>query len=171
MGNGPRAPYDRLLLPAGEDTEHTRAAVAALRRALEDPAVELRREAALALGQLRDVESAGPLVKALSSDSEPVRRAAALALGRIDTPEARKALLDALAGDLSVWRQAAVALSHQHSPEVIESLTELLSNAEADEHARRGAALALGALLAEEPLSIEATASFEDTQGKLHVLF
>ena len=171
MGNGSPAEYDRLLLPAGDDTEHARAAVAALRRALEDPAVELRREAALALGQLRDVESAGPLVKALSSDSEPVRRAAALALSRIETPEARKALLDALAGDLSVWRQAAVAISHQHSPEVIEGLPELLSNAEADEHARRGAALALGALLAEEPLSIEATASFEDTQGRLHVLF
>jgi hypothetical protein len=31
--------------------------------------------------------------------------------------------------------------------------------------------LALGALLAGEPWSIEAAASFEDEQGRLHVLF
>ena len=41
--------------PALLDEQHTDriAALAALRRALEDPAVEVRREAALALGYLR----------------------------------------------------------------------------------------------------------------------
>jgi hypothetical protein len=162
------------LLPTGQDTDPTGTAVTTLRRALEDPVVEVRREAALALGQLADVDSAPALITALASDSEPVRRAAALALGRISTPEARTALLKALHADISVWREAAVALSQQHHdhPEVTERLTQLLSNREAAEHARRGAALALGALLAGEPLSMETAVSptYQDEQGRLHVL-
>lgn len=156
------------------DTDPTGTALATLRRALEDPVVEVRREAALALGQLADVDSAAALITALASGSEPVRRAAALALGRVTTPEARTALLKVLQGDISVWREAAVALSQQqhHHPEVIERLTQLLSDREADEHARRGAALALGALLAGEPLSMETPVSptYQDEQGRLHVL-
>ncbi len=161
------------LLPAKEDTDPTETALATLRRALEDPVVEVRREAALALGQLADVDSAAALITALGSDSEPVRRAAALALGRIKTAEARMALLKVLEADISVWREAAVALSQQHHhPEVMERLTQLLSDREADEHARRGAALALGALLAGEPLSMETPVNptYQDEQGRLHVM-
>ncbi|MGH2984893.1 MAG: HEAT repeat domain-containing protein [Solirubrobacterales bacterium] len=156
------------LLPSKHDTDRTGTSLATLRRALEDPVVEVRREAALALGQLGDLDSSAALTRALASDSEPVRRAAALALGRISTPKARVALLEALRADPSVWREAAAALSKHHDPEVVEGLSELLSNLEANEHARRGAALALGALLAGEPLSME-TAVFEDERGRLHV--
>jgi HEAT repeat protein len=148
-------------------------ALAALRQALEDPSVEVRREAALALGYLGDIDSGPSLARALDSDSEPVRRAAALALGRVSTAEAREVLLGALRADSSVWREAAVALSRHHDPGVIDGLTELLSNREADEHARRGAALALGALLAGEPLSMETAVggtAFEDERGRLHVM-
>jgi HEAT repeat protein len=160
-------------LPSREDTDPNGTALATLRRALEDPVVEVRREAALALGQVADVDSAPALTRALASDSEPVRRAAALALGRISTAEARTALLDVLQADVSVWREVAVALSqrHHHDPEVTERLTELLSDRDADEHARRGAALALGALLAGEPLSMTALSpTYQDEQGRLHVL-
>jgi HEAT repeat protein len=160
-------------LPSREDTDPTGTALTTLRRALEDPVVEVRREAALALGQLADVDSVPALTRALASDSEPIRRAAALALGRISTAEARTALLDVLQADVSVWREAAVALSqrHHHDPEVTERLTELLSDRDADEHARRGAALALGALLAGEPLSMMALSpTYQDEQGRLHVL-
>ncbi len=157
------------LLPSKRDTDQAGASLATLRRALEDPVVEVRREAALALGRLGDLDSAASLTRALSTDSEPVRRAAALALGRISTPETRRALLEALRADPSAWREAAAALSQHHDRAVVEGLSELLSNLEANEHARRGAALALGALLAGEPLSIE-TPSFEDEQGRLHVL-
>jgi HEAT repeat protein len=144
-----------------------------LRRALEDPVVEVRREAALALGQLGDIDSAAALAHALASDSEPVRRAAALALGRISTAEARTALLEALRTDTSVWREAAVGLSRHHEPDVVDGLTELLANPDADAHCRRGAALALGALLASEPLSMETAVgatAFEDERGRLHVM-
>lgn len=159
-------------MPAKQDTDPTRTALATLRRALEDPVVEVRREAALALGQLADVDSTAALTRALASDSEPVRRAAALALGGISTAEARTALLKVLEADVAVWREAAIALSHHHHPEVTERLTQLLSNREADDHARRGAALALGALLAEEPLSrsTPVSPSYEDEQGRLHIL-
>jgi HEAT repeat protein len=165
-------PLDLSLVPGDSQTDHTEEALAALRRALDDPVVEVRREAALALGQLADVDSAPALTARLTSDSEPVRRAAALALGRIPTPEARKALLESLRTDSSVWREAAVALSKHREPEVFAALGDLLAEAAADEHARRGAALALGALLAGEPLSMRAavTTAFEDVEGHLHVL-
>jgi HEAT repeat protein len=164
---------ERPALPDEQHTDRTATALAALRRALEDPAVEVRREAALALGYLGDVDSGPSLARALDSDSEPVRRAAALALGRVSTAEAREALLGALRADSSVWREAAVALSRHHDPGVIDSLTGLLSNREAEEHARRGAALALGALLVGEPLSMETAVggtAFEDERGRLHVM-
>ncbi|HEX2467630.1 MAG TPA: HEAT repeat domain-containing protein [Solirubrobacterales bacterium] len=157
----------------GRDTDRTETALATLRRALEDSVVEVRREAALALGQLGDVDSAAALARALASDSEPVRRAAALALGRISTADARTALLAALRADISVWREAAVGLSRHHEPDVVDGLTELLANPDADEHSRRGAALALGALLASEPLSMETAVgatAFEDERGRLHVM-
>jgi HEAT repeat protein len=157
------------LLPGEQDTERTGSSLATLRRALEDPVVEVRREAALALGQLGDADSAAPLARALTSDSEPVRRAAALALGGISTTETRGALLEALRADPSVWREAAAALSKHHDPQVIDGLSELLSDLEANEQARRGAALALGALLAGEPLSVE-TPTYQDEQGRLHVM-
>jgi HEAT repeat protein len=165
--------YNSSLLPTRQDTDPTGTALATLRRALEDPVVEVRREAALALGQLADVDSAAALTRALVSDSEPVRRAAALALGRISTAEARTALLKVLQADIAVWHEAAVALSHHHHPEVTERLTELLSNREADENARRGAAMALGALLAGEPLSMKTAVSpnYKDEQGRTHILF
>lgn len=159
-------------LPDEQHTDRTTTALAALRRALEDPVVEVRREAALALGQLGDVDSASTLAGALASDTEPVRRAAALALGRVPTGDAREALLRALRSDSSVWREAAVALSRHHDPEVVDDLTELLTNPKADEHSRRGAALALGGLLTGEPLSMETPvgpSAFEDERGGLHV--
>lgn len=160
-------------MPDEQHTDHDETALTALRRALEDPVVEVRREAALALGQIGDVGSAPALTRALDSDSEPVRRAAALALGKISTAEARDALLDALRTDTSVWREAAVALSKRRDPAVIARLTELLASPGADGHGRRGAALALGALLAGEPLSM-ATAvgpiTFEDERGRPHLM-
>jgi HEAT repeat protein len=161
-------------LPAEQHTDRMdrQTALAVLRRALEDPVVEVRREAALALGHLGDRDSGAPLARALASDAEPVRRAAALALGRIPGAEANAALLAALQSDTSVWREAAVALSRRNEPEVVAGLTDLLAKPDADEHSRRGAALALGALLAGEPLAMETGVSpaFESEQGRLHVM-
>lgn len=160
-------------MPDEQHTNRTTTALAALRQALEDPVVEVRREAALALGRLGDGDSAAALTRALASDSEPVRRAAALALGRISTAEARTALLAALQADTAVWREAAVALSRHKEPEVVAGLTELLAKPDGDEHTRRGAALSLGALLAGEPLAMETAinpTAFEDEQGRLHVM-
>ena len=160
-------------MPDENDNDRTVTALTALRRALGDPAVEVRREAALALGYLGDADSGSALARALASDSEPVRRAAALALGRVSTAGAREALLGALRADSSVWREAAVALSRHHDQGVIDGLTELLASRDADELTRRGAALALGALLAGEPLSMETAvgpAAFEDERGRLHVM-
>jgi HEAT repeat protein len=154
------------------DDELRAEALATLRGALEDPVLEVRREAALALTLLADVESTVALTRALS-DEEPVRRAATLALGRIEAAEATTALLNVLESDATAWREAAVALSrHHHDPTVTERLTQLLSNRETDEHVRRGAALALGALLAKEPLSMEAPVlpTYADEHGRLHIL-
>jgi HEAT repeat protein len=160
-------------LPDEAHINRTATALAALRRALEDPVVEVRREAALALGQLGDVDSVSTLAEALASDGEPVRRAAALALGRVSTLEAREALLRALREDRSVWREVAVALSRHNDPEVVDGLNGLLADPAADEHTRRGAALALGALLSGESLAMETAigpTAFEDEQGRLHVM-
>jgi HEAT repeat protein len=156
-----------------QNTDRAEQALTVLRQALGDPIVEVRREAALALGRLGDEGSAEALARALASDSEPVRRAAALALGKIPGAAVSEALLAALRGDVSVWREAAVALSRHHEPEVIAGLTDLLADSEVNEHTRRGAALALGALLAEEPLEARTVVGppvFEDEQGRLHVM-
>jgi HEAT repeat protein len=161
-------------LSEDQNMDRAERALTVLRQALEDPIVEVRREAALALGRLGDEGSAAMLIRALASDSEPVRRAAALALGKLKGAEVNEALLAALEGDVSVWREAAIALSRHHEPNVIAGLTDLLANSDVNEHTRRGAALALGALLAGEPLEARTVVGpppvFEDEQGQLHVM-
>lgn len=168
-----RSPPRAETLPDADTSARAEAALAVLRRALDDPVLEVRREAALALGQVGDRESVDALVSRLGTDSEPVRRAAALALGAIPATDARDALLGALRGDTSVWREAAVALSHHHEPETIAGLAAVLEDGGASEHGRRGAALALGALLAGEPLSLTSPvgpSTFEDESGRSHLL-
>jgi epoxyqueuosine reductase len=59
-------------------------------------AAVLRRNAAIALGNLRDRSATGPLAESLARDPHPmVRGAAAWALGRIASPQAREVLRNA----------------------------------------------------------------------------
>jgi HEAT repeat protein len=76
---------------------------------LQDPAVA--REAAIALGFVRDAQAVAPLCELLaSSAAPPVRAAAAWALGEIRHPRAVGALLDAAVDDdFSVREQATSA--------------------------------------------------------------
>ncbi len=68
----------------------------ALRDATEDPRPQVREEATLALGRLRDAESAATLVRRLRSDPDPsVRAAAATAIGRLGDRDLVGALVEA----------------------------------------------------------------------------
>jgi HEAT repeat protein len=72
----------------------------------------VRREAAEALGEIKDTRSVKPLIAALTDKDEDmgVRRAAATALGKIGDARAIPALLDSL-NDISLSGQAAGALA------------------------------------------------------------
>jgi len=88
------------------------AAVEPIRALLKDPLWEVRREAAGALGRLRDRRAVGALAEALNDSDTDVREAIAMALGNIGDREAIRPLVLALRDSASgVRRMVAAALS------------------------------------------------------------
>jgi HEAT repeat protein len=120
----------------------------------------VRREAAIALGQL-GASDAIPQLLALFKDEtngekEPalVRRLAAEALGRIGAKDAVADLLACLKNENEVMylrRSAIIALSWIHATEAIPDLLLLLKNS--DERIRRSAVVALGQLDAKDAVA------------------
>jgi HEAT repeat protein len=87
-------------------------AVDALTAALEDPDAGVRRQAASALGEIRNPRSVPALIAAAGDENREVRRHAARALGAIGDDRALPALTQALSdADAAVRRAAVTAIA------------------------------------------------------------
>ena len=105
----------------------------------------VRRDAAVALGQIGDASAVAPLMSALKSPAVDVRKSAAEALGQIGDRGAAEPLIAALKdASWSVRRAAADALGQIRDPSAIEGLRAALEDH--DSNVRRAATDALGAL-------------------------
>jgi HEAT repeat protein len=116
-----------------------------LRHALAGPAWVARRNAAWALGALKDSEAVPALIDALKDSDAGVREQVAWALGAIGDRRAVDALVAAL-GDAAanVRRQAAWALGAIGDHRAVPGLTKALKDQ--DTGVRKQAAWALGAI-------------------------
>lgn len=102
-------------------------------RDLASPVPAVRREAAKALGFLKDPRAVPPLLKALSDSDLNVRFYAAYALGEIKDARAATALLQALRDpEYCVRDQAAWALRELHDPSLAPRLEAALKEKDAD---------------------------------------
>ena len=102
--------------------------------ALRDPDSRVRKNAASALGLIKDVLAVEPLMVALANDaSAEVRCEIAAALGHIQDPKAVSALITALRDPLGRVRVCAIeALREIHDPKVVESLIYALRDSNLD---------------------------------------
>jgi len=93
---------------------------------------ELREEAAIALGKLKDKRARAVLVRALKDVADRVRWAAADSLGRLGLPEAVPALGEAVTGDTNaqVREAAAVALGRIGRDDGVPALLRALRDPE-----------------------------------------
>jgi hypothetical protein len=66
-----------------------------LTRELKDQNMKVRRKAAMALGNIDDIQAVGPLIEALKDEDVQTRRAVAIALGKIGDPRAVEPLTEA----------------------------------------------------------------------------
>ena len=106
-----------------------REVVPALVALLSDPHANLRTQAALGLGELRDPEAVPALVRALDDEDENVRFHAIEALGRIGAGTAVEPLTRiAESGDFFLSFPAIDALARTDDPRVGTNLVGLLSN-------------------------------------------
>ena len=115
-----------------------------LARALGDADADVRRAAAVALGELDDLRSAPPaLVAALQSNDIELREHAASSLAEIADPATTPALAGLL-GDANreIRRHAAEALGEIGTPAAVKALTRALEDR--DPEVRRAAVEALG---------------------------
>jgi len=102
--------------------------------ALKDHDPDVRREAAKALGLIKDARAAGPLMEALRDRDTNVRVYAAYALGEIRVPRAAEPLLQALQdAEWCVRNQAAWALREIRGPAITEPLVAALKGEKPDE--------------------------------------
>ena len=101
--------------------------------ALRDPQASVRREAAKALGQVKDARAVPQLLAALRDKDANVRLYAAYALGEIKDPKTAKELLNALHDPVwGVRDQAAWALREIRDPSVAQPLVAALREENAD---------------------------------------
>jgi HEAT repeat protein len=86
--------------------------------ALKDNNPIVRRNAAVALGKIKDASAVNPLITALKDENPIVRRNAAMALGEIKDTSAVEPLTAALKDDSPIVRKkAAIALKEMGKPE------------------------------------------------------
>jgi HEAT repeat protein len=116
-----------------------------LRSALDGPAWVARRNAAWALGALKDSEAVPALIAALKDTDAGVREQVAWALGAIGDRRAVDGLVSALTDTAAgVRRQAAWALGALGDRRAVSGLTQALKDVDAG--VRKQAAWALGAI-------------------------
>jgi len=94
--------------------------VAPLSTSLKDNSSVARKNAAIALGKIKDARAVSPLITALNDDNPIVRRNAARALGEIHDKSAVEPLTAALKdGSPVVRRNAALALKEMGTSETV----------------------------------------------------
>jgi len=110
---------------------------------LSDKNLIARRNAAMALGEIKDVNAVGPLFATLKDEDLIVRRNAAIALGQIKDIRAVEPLIAALKDKSSIVRRdAAIALGEMKNVRAVEPLMAALKDEDAI--VRMNAASALG---------------------------
>ncbi len=119
----------------------SRAAVSLL-KALEDSDINVRRNAAEALGRISDQSAGKLLVNALQDKDPELRRNAARALGKLGDKAAAEVLVEALKdADVVVRDNAVTALANLRSSNAVPELSKLLEDVSPDmtyyEQARR----------------------------------
>lgn len=115
---------------------------AALLKALNDRAWQVREEAATTLGKLRAAPVRDALIAALDDDYWQVRARAARALGQIGDRTAAKPLATLLSHPISNLRkEAALALGELREPATLDALRDALGDADPD--VRKGVRIAL----------------------------
>jgi len=114
--------------------------------ALEDPDVNVRREAIIELGELGDARAVQPCIDALHDGDEAVRRHAACALGNFGDRRAVMPLIAVLSDKgMEVSWCVARSLGKLGDKRAVEPLTDLL-NISLDMYTRQEAAQSLGTL-------------------------
>lgn len=114
-----------------------------LLRALQDENVRLRRNAAIALGDIRDEVTVPGLLEALSDSDENVRSNTALALGQIGIPSVGGLLKALKDGNRKVRADVAWALGLTGGVAAVQDLLEALRH-DKEKDVRVQAAVALG---------------------------
>jgi HEAT repeat protein len=100
--------------------------------ALKDGSVIARRNAATALGKIKDSSAAEPLIAVLKDEDLIVRRNAATALGQIQDPRAVESLITALRDKSPIVRRnAAIALGQIKDANAVEPLISALKDRDA----------------------------------------
>lgn len=134
--------------------------VPVLVRALRDSESQVRRQAALALGEIKDRRAVEPLGQALQDDCTAVREAAAQALGELGDPRAVDELVRILHKDESDKivlfhdrHGAARALANMGNPDSLSPLVEALEHPRASVRAAAARALLGHDLRGVEPLA------------------
>ncbi|MCP4657755.1 MAG: HEAT repeat domain-containing protein [bacterium] len=112
-------------------------AVEPLIEAFGDPAVEVRRAAGSALGEIGE-PAIGPLARVLREAGADLRLEAAIAVGRIEPNAAAETLLVATVGDKdpNVRRVAALTLGERGNAKAVGVLVEILRHGEEYEQSR-----------------------------------
>jgi len=127
------------------DSAETRRAVEALTRALDDDHPDVRMEACVSLGALRDPAALPGLIKRLDDGAPAVRQNAAIALGSIGHPQGFEPLEAALRdGPADLRFQAATSLVEIDPARAFAPVAEALHDR--DPQVVAAAALALGAI-------------------------
>ena len=129
-------------------------AVEPLIRALKDGDTDVRQNAAVALGDIRDSQAVGPLINALNDSDTGVRWSATYALSKIGhdaVPQLIKALNNT---NFLVQKHATASLGKIGDENAIEPLINLLENAEWDIRGSAVEALGdIGSVRSVEPLA------------------
>jgi len=101
---------------------------------LKDLSSNVRRDAAAALGKIRDKRTVDPLIAVLGDEKKWVRSAAAKSLGEIGDPKACEALVPVLNDPESAYvrRDAAIALAKLKDGRAIEPLLKALADEKLD---------------------------------------
>jgi HEAT repeat protein len=104
-------------------------AIPSLLDALKDPEPHARKNAAEALGGIRDRKATEPLIALLKDEDKEVRGQAAKSLGRLQGPAAAEPLIAALKDpDRAVRREVAAALGEIRDPRALHPLLEALKD-------------------------------------------
>ncbi len=123
--------------------------------ALKDPSPHARKNAAEALGGIRDKKATAPLTLALRDEDRDVRAQAAWALGRLRDPAATEALIAATKDpERAVRREVVAALGEIKDPRGLQPLLDALQDAPEVRSAAEAALMETRDLRAVEPLIV-----------------